>query len=604
MSGPGPRSRLDRTAVAERPTLRRVLASFRPHWRPALLGLAGGVAFVVQATVAQVDVGVTIDRGVVHRDGRALAAGVAVLLACMVVAVASVWVEQRCMARFAMEYLRRLRVRLLAHLYALDVDFFSKERSGRLVTRLTSDVENVQQMTAQGVPLLVRSMVSVLLGMAAMLALSPLLTLVALGLVPLLVVSTVVFNRTQYRAQAATRERIADTMVSINETLAGIRLVHAYGLEEQRLLAFARANAAMLAARDRTARIAAWFLPVVELSWPLTMGLILAVGGVLLSRHAVTLSAVLSFPLLVSALYVPIQQAAELANIFQNASASFGKVFAFLDEQPLVVDRAGAVELPGGGPGALELREVRFGYDDGPAVLRGVNLDVAPGERIALVGESGAGKSTLVKLIARFHDATAGTIRVDGLDVRDLTTASLRRALALVPQEGFLFTGSVADNIAATRADASRADVESACTALGIRATLETLPDGLDTRVGAGGATLSAGQRQLVALARAFLADPRLLILDEVTSSVDPATMAVLEDAFGRLLRGRTALLIAHRVSTALRADRVVMLAGGTVAEVGRPAELLARGGRFARWVAGDDDADADAERRPATLSG
>jgi ATP-binding cassette subfamily B protein len=318
---------------------------------------------------------------------------------------------------------------------------------------------------------------------------------------------------------------------------------------------------------------------------------IIGIGGWFSDEEIVTVGTVFAFVLYLNNLFEPVQQLSQLYNTVQSAGAALQKLFELLDTSPSIAERAGAIDLPD--EGALEVDDVSFAYTGDDVVLRGVSLTVRRGERVALVGPTGAGKSTLAKLIARFYDALAGSVRFGGVDLRDATLRSLRERIVVVPQEGFLFAGTVRDNIRIGRADATDPEIKAAVDALGLGDRFDALPDGLDTEVRERGSRLSAGERQLVSLVRAALADPAVLVLDEATSNLDPGTERAVERALERLTEGRTTVVVAHRLSTAARADRVAVIDHGQLVELGTHKQLLARDGRyaqlFAAWDAGHD---------------
>jgi ATP-binding cassette subfamily B protein len=331
-------------------------------------------------------------------------------------------------------------------------------------------------------------------------------------------------------------------------------------------------------------KVSAWYLPVVEGAGVLTTAATLAVGGYLVSGGDVTIGTVTFFVLTLSNLFEPLNQLSQLFNIVQSAGAGLHKLFELLDTPPEVAEPAAPVALPAGG--AVALRHASFRYGDGPPVLHDVSLEVAPGERLAVVGPTGAGKSTVAKLVARLYDPVDGSVHLGGVDVRDVSLAELRRHVCVVPQEGFLFAGSIRDNVRLARAGATDAEVDAALEACGVLERFAALPEGLDTPVRERGSRLSAGERQLVSLARAALADPEVLVLDEATSSLDPGTERLVETALERLVAGRTVIVIAHRLTTAERADRVAVIDGGRLVELGTHDELVAAGGRYAELFA------------------
>jgi ATP-binding cassette subfamily B protein len=381
----------------------------------------------------------------------------------------------------------------------------------------------------------------------------------------------------------------------LQESLAGVRVVQAFGREGRQSERFVTHNQAQYGANMEAVKISARYFPVVELSNTVAMAIVIGFGGLLVHWHRATVGTVTSFILYLALLVDPIQQFSQLFNLVQQSGAALSKLYALLDTKASVAERRGAVDLPYGG--AINVTNVDFSYRPGHSdnVLSGVGLTIAHGERLALVGPTGAGKSTLAKLMARFYDPVAGTISYGGVDLRDATLASLRQRIAVVPQEGFLFHGSVLDNVRLARADATEQEVRTALRMIGCEERFDALPEGLATEVRERGSRLSAGERQLVSLARAALADPEVLILDEATSSLDPGTESVVEHAMNALMAGRTVVVIAHRLSTAERADRVGVVDQGQLLELGTHDQLVARGGRYAAlyaaWMGQQNDA-------------
>ena len=568
-----------------RPSLRRIAADFRPYQRVGLTA-AVIVAFSQAAGMCgPLLVGVALDRGVIPGNlGWLVFAAVAYAAVALVTIVCGYW-EVRLMGEFAQDFMRDLRLRLLAHLFFLDLDFFGRERSGRLIARLTSDVENLQQFIEGGLSLALRAVLVAVMTVVVMLLLSPPLTLVVLVVISPLVIAAGWFRRRAYETQVDVRDRVAALLTRLNESLLGMRVIQAYALETDQLAGFRAVNQRAYEAKMRSAGVLARFYPGVEFLQPVALAAVLGVGAYSVAVGHQQVGIVVSFTLYVALLFQPLMQFTELAYLLQAATASFAKIHAFEGEMPSVRDSRGAVDLVPGA-GALVMEGVSFSYGPGqPEALSGIDLVIPAGQRVVLAGQSGAGKSTLAKVMARFYDPTSGSVTVDGQDARGVTLTSLRRHMALVPQEGFLFDGSVADNIAAARPDASIEEIGDVCSALGLTSRLASLPNGLQTPVSSRGLTLSAGQRQLISLARAHLSAPGILLLDEPTSSLDPATEALVGRALEKLLRGRTAIIVAHRVQTAMRADRVIMLEHGRVVADGDPRELAEVPGPFQRWT-------------------
>lgn len=580
-------------ALPRRPPLRRVLGPYarRAHRRDAITIAVAIVLEVAFSATVPLIVASGIDRGVLGGDRAWVAVTAAAVGAIVVFQCATTWCWQRAAASLSTAYLSSLRGQLLRQLFRLDLAYFTRTPAGQVVSRLTSDVENLQAFVEAGVPALARAALLLVFTATLMVWSSPVLAgATAVCLLPLLW-STFRYRRRSFGAHLEVRDRVAALLAHLNESLLGMRVVQAFGLEHRRRLEFESANDAQSRAKLFAGSLHARYMPVSEAMPPLTLGVVVVVGFLLVSRGNLTIGAVIGFTLYLNRLFEPIQQLAELSHLLQTAVAGQAKLFSFLDERPEVTDGLGAPDLPSG-PGEIVVEDVCFRYRaDSPDVLHHIDLRVPAGQAVALVGRSGCGKSTLAKLLVRFHDPTEGRVAIDGWDLRSVTGSSVRARVALLPQEGYLFDGSVVDNITAARPGAGSAEAEAACRALGILERLSSLPCGLRTPVVNGGLTLSSGQRQLVALARAWLADPQVLVLDESTSNLDPATRLVVERALGRLMKGRTSVVIAHRLATALAADRVVVLADGRIVDDGVPADLLQRDGAFARWAKVGDGA-------------
>jgi ATP-binding cassette, subfamily B, bacterial len=567
-----------------RPPLRVVLRDFAPYRRLAAGAGVAVVLMVVGSVAMPAVVDAVVNHAVVGHEKSWVLIGFALGLVCVSLTITGAYIEARCMGRLSERYLCDLRGKLLDHLNALDLDYFTREPAGRVVSRLTSDVENLQIFLRQGLSLMVRGSLMFVVTVAVMFAMCWQLTLAVLAVMPFLVAASIWYRPRAFNVQMSIRESMANLLTYVNESLVGMRVVQAYAIEDAQQDRFVGVNDRTYEAKRHSGAVVATYYAVVELLNPIALAVIIGYGAYLVDHGVIEIGTVIAFTLYLTRLFEPIQQFSELTHLLQAASASFSRLFEFRAVEPNVHDLPGAVPFVPG-RGLVEVDHVTFRYGpSSPAVLHDVDLRVAPGERIAVVGTSGAGKSTLAKLVARFYDPTEGVVRIDGQDVRHVTAATLRRDVVVVPQEGFLFDGTIRDNIMLARPDAPPGDADAAWDALGL-GEAGAIPGGLDLVVGNRGLTLSSGQRQLVALARALFAAPRVVVLDEATSNVDPATDAALEHALGLLLDGRSAIVIAHRVPTALRADRVVVFAHGRIVEAGAPAELEANDGPFAAWI-------------------
>ncbi|MFL5980231.1 MAG: ABC transporter ATP-binding protein [Gaiellaceae bacterium] len=482
------------------------------------------------------------------------------------------WVGERILAD--------LRNKLFGHLQRLSLGYYERNRAGVIISRLTNDVEALDQLVTDGVTTLVQSTLT-LLGTAILLfILDWRLALATLAVIPFMAIATVIFRMRSTRAYRAVRERLGLVTATLAEDIAGMRMVQAFTREQQNIRNFRDVAERYRDANMQTVVLSGWYFPFVDLLSSVALAIVLGYGGHLYFDGAVTIGTLFAFMLYVQNFFDPVQQLSQLYNTFLSATAALDKIMDVMDEEPEVLDTAGAQPLPEV-QGHVRFEGVRFKYRTGPEVLHGLDLDVPPGTTVALVGHTGAGKSTIAKLLARFYDPTEGRITVDEHDLRDVTQPSLRRQLGIVPQEGFLFAGTVTANIAFGRPEAAPEDVVRAAQAVGAHDFILRLEDGYETQLQERGSRLSLGQRQLIALARALLADPRILILDEATSSVDIGTERKIEEALRLLLAGRTAFIIAHRLSTIRDADLIVVLEHGQIVEQGSHDELLQRRGLY-----------------------
>ena len=482
------------------------------------------------------------------------------------------WVGERILAD--------LRMKLFGHLQRLSLGFFERNRAGVIISRLTNDVEALDQLVTDGVTTLVQSTLTLIGTAILLLVLDWRLALATLAVIPIMSVGTILFRIYSSRAYAAVRERLGLVTATLAEDIAGMRIVQAFTREDRNTANFREVAEHYRAANMQTVVLNAVYFPFVDLVSTVALAVVLGYGGHLYFQGALTLGTLFAFLLYVQNFFDPVQQLSQLYSTFLSATAALDKIMDVLDEEPHVLDKPGARELPTV-EGHVRFEHVRFGYGNGPDVLPDFDLDVPAGTTVALVGHTGAGKSTIAKLLARFYDPRDGRITFDDIDLRDVTQASLRRQLGIVPQEGFLFAGTVAENIAFGRPDAPAEEIVRAAEAVGAHEFILRLENGYETEVQERGSRLSLGQRQLIALARALLADPRILILDEATSSVDIGTERKIEQALRLLLSGRTAFIIAHRLSTIRDADLIVVLEHGQIVEQGSHVELMQKQGLY-----------------------
>jgi ATP-binding cassette subfamily B protein len=488
--------------------------------------------------------------------------------------------------RIAANMMYDLRIRVFAHLQRLSLDYYTDEKAGVIMTRMTSDIENLQQLLQDGlVQFAVQGLTMAVVAILLFHYNPELAAITLLVVIPPLTALSLWFRSASERGFNRVRDGIAAVLSDLAESLAGVRLVTGFNRQHRNIVNHRHVTGEYRDANDYTAQLTAVYGPSSELIGVIGQAVVLLVGGTMVQQGNLSVGELTAFILYLNAFFLPIQQLVQLYNTYQQGQASMTKLRELLATDPSVAEAPNAHDLP---PivGDVVLDRVSFGYDPAIPVLHDVDLHITPGETVCFVGATGAGKSTVAKLVTRFYDPTAGRVLIDGHDLRDVTLTSLRRQLGVVPQEPFLFAGTVRDNLAFADPDATDEELREAVALVGLEELIDRLPHGLDTEVHERGVSLSSGERQLLALGRAFLARPRVLVLDEATSNLDLQSETKVEAALDHLLEGRTAVIIAHRLSTAMRADRIVVVDHGRVVEIGSHRELVAQSGRYAEMFA------------------
>ncbi|MGD0780362.1 MAG: ABC transporter ATP-binding protein [Dehalococcoidales bacterium] len=541
---------------------------------------AGGMLVRTLATLAAPYlVGLATDRIIGH-DFSGLGIVVILYVVMALLTWGGQYLENVYLAYAGQAIIYRMRTEMFDHLQRLSLSFFDTHKVGKLMSRVQNDVSQIQELVTQGILTMVTSLLT-LVGIAIiMISMSPRLALITLAVIPFMILMTIVWQKYARKAFIQVRRAIATVNSQLQEDMSGVRVIQSLSREEENMEQFDQVNRAHLDANVTAVKLEALMMPMVMISTGVSFAIVIIVGGMQVLDSAMSIGALMSFLLYVQRFFDPVLELSMQYTDLQRAMASGARIFELLDVAPEIQDKSDAIELPLM-KGEIVFKNMSFAYEQNKDVLHNINLAVKPGETVAIVGQTGSGKSSLVSLTARFYEVTKGSVTVDGYDVRSVTQQSLRRQIGIVPQDPILFSGTIEENIKFGRLDATHEQVIDVAKTVGAHHFISRLEKGFDTLVGQRGANLSAGQRQLICLARAILADPQILILDEATSNVDTNTERIMQRALRKLTKGRTCLTIAHRLSTVTKADRIIVLDKGKIIEEGSHKELLARQGLY-----------------------
>jgi ATP-binding cassette subfamily B protein len=526
-----------------------------------------------------------IDLGIRGKNPTSLNVSVGIYLLVALIAYVFGRAQFLFLNRTGESFLRVLRLAVFRQMQRQSMAFYDRNKAGVLVARMTADIESMAELVQWGLLQFIAAGMLIVFALVLLATLSWQLTIVALLVMPILIAASMKFQRDSNKAYLTVRDKVGANLSALQEGITSVRVIQAYAQEEETIRKFTKSNRELFNSHEHSVRVSTWYFALIEFGGVFASALIIGIGGWLVHRGEVTLGTVVAFTLLLSSLFDPVQQLSQLYNTVQSAGAALNKLFQILDAKPEVDEHPGAIALPSSGELVVDGIDFTY-YGSETRALQQVSISVGVGEKLALVGPTGAGKSTLAKLMARLYDPQVGSVSYGGIDLKMATMASLRERIVVVPQEGFLFNGTIRDNLRIARSTATDEEIDAAIAAIGATEHFATLPDGLETEVRERGSRLSAGERQLVALARAALVDPAVLVLDEATSNLDPGTEAEVEHALERLMAGRTVIVVAHRLSTVQRADHIAVIADAQVAEYGTHAELIAKGGRYSALAA------------------
>ena len=569
-----------------------LLMLLKPLWLMSGIAIVSICIFALANLGRPIVIQRAIDDGIIKGDGSAIVTasiwffilGIIIYVVQAISTYVVTWVGQ--------QVLRDLRMRLFSHYQRLSMSFFDKENSGRLVARMTADMNALSDVLNSGFLMIVQALFLLIGAIILLFFLSWQLTLISLIILPPLVIATMIFRIYSERAYDAVRDRIADVMIHMQENFAGMRVVQAFAREHHNEEQFDRINERNYEANLRTVRISSMYIPFIEWLGGAGIGIILYFGAGAVFGINVSVGTIAAFIFFLNFIFQPIQQLSQVYDMIQSGFAALKKIFGLLEIEPEVKEAQSPAPLSLPVQGRIDLNEVTFGYAPDLPVIEEVTIKIASGQRLVLVGPTGAGKSTIAKLMMRFYDPGIGSVMLDGQDLRSLSFKDLRRSVIMVPQEGFLFSGTIRENIMFGRPDATEEEMVHACRSLGVHRFIEALPEGYDTAVSYRGSRLSAGEKQVVSISRAFLANPPVLILDEATSSMDHGTAKIVESAIRTATEGRTSIVIAHRLSTAEHAERILVVNDGRIIEDGSHAELVNAGNYYTslydRWIEHD----------------
>ena len=553
--------------------------------RTAALAMFYVVITVLCALAGPVLVRHGIDSGINAKDARVLNMTVIAYLVVVAIAYVIGRLQYVSLNSAGEGFLRLLRIRVFTQMQRQSMAFFDREKAGVLVARMTADVESMSELVQWGLMQFLSSFLLLFFAFFLLLSMSWQLTLISLIVFPFLIAASVKFQRDSSRAYLEVREKVGANLSALQEGITGVRVIQAYAREEEQIRRFKESNRELFRSHLYSVKVSTWYFGLIEFAGIASSALIVGLGGILVHRGSVSLGTVVAFVLLLATLFDPVQQLSQLYNTLQSAAASLHKLFAIIDAQPDVEESTQPTSLPATGDVVVESISFVYAGSSKPA-LDNVSVVLTAGTRLALVGPTGAGKSTLAKLMARLYDPQEGSVSFGGVNLRDASMEDLRRRIVVIPQEGFLFDGSVRDNLLIAKPDATEAELLGALDRLGLRERFEALPEGLYTEVRERGSRLSAGERQLVALSRAALVDPAVLVLDEATSNLDPGTEMLIEAALEKLMVGRSVIVVAHRLSTVQRADKIAVVADAHISEIGTHDELIALNGHYALLAA------------------